>query len=354
MNRIAFLTTISYPSTLANRIHVREMCRAFINHGLQVSFFSENADKDNFLDYPSLTFYNQEGNLLKRAVSYVRSLKKLNECDVWYCREPRLLFLVLILSFMYRIKIPYVVFEIHDESRAFFDRLILILFRLNHKFVIIAITEELSTWLKNKYNYLENHILVLADGVSSEMFKVESQPDKDGHILYTGSLYAWKGVYTLVDAARLLPENDFIIVGGNDNDIKSLKKYANGISNVDIVGYVPHEEISIFYKGAAIVVLPNSSDHEMSRLYTSPLKLFEYMASGIPIVASNLPSLKEVLREDTVEFADPDNATSLSKAFKKVLNDYNKAMDKASLAKIEVKQFSWNQRVSKIMNHINI
>ena len=109
----------------------------------------------------------------------------------------------------------------------------------------------------------------------------------------------------------------------------------------------------LYLKSANILVIPNSASSKISSEYTSPLKLFEYMASGCPIVASNLPSLREVLDEKNCVFAKPDNPESFKEAIEKVLNDIEFSSSIAKKALEDVSSYSWEDRAKNILKIIS-
>ena len=78
------------------------------------------------------------------------------------------------------------------------------------------------------------------------------------------------------------------------------------------------------------------------------MKLFEYMASGVPIVASDLPSLREVLDESSCYLCKPDNPESLAKTIKEALIDQNMAQNKAKNALAKVREYTWSKRAEMI------
>ncbi len=175
-------------------------------------------------------------------------------------------------------------------------------------------------------------------------------------ILYAGSfyLYDWKGVDVLLEVAQKLNAENwlFVLVGGNAKEIKEIQnKYQ--LENILLVGHQPQNEIPIYLKAADILVLPNKKGFEASEKYTSPLKLFEYMASGRPIVASDLPSIREILNENNAVLVEPNNAKALAEGIKKVLSN-PELVDKISQKAYEdVKNYTWGKRVSQILKWID-
>ena len=101
-----------------------------------------------------------------------------------------------------------------------------------------------------------------------------------------------------------------------------------------------------------MLVLPNSGKTKISSHYTSPLKLFEYLAAGKPIVASDLPSIRDILNKDTAMLVVSDDAQALAQGITVVLTDDALAKKLASNASELAKQYSWEQRAKKISDFI--
>lgn len=169
-------------------------------------------------------------------------------------------------------------------------------------------------------------------------------------VVYTGHLYAWKGVDILVEAGRLLPEVSIYIVGGTDYDVRLCKEKFGSISNVHIVGHRPHDEMPSWQRAADVLVLPNTAKEEISARYTSPMKLFEYMASGTPIVASRLPSIEEVTGNDRALLVDPDDAQALREGIRTTLAETG--TNKVKRANTWVMNHTWSKRASRIMSRL--
>jgi glycosyltransferase involved in cell wall biosynthesis len=171
-------------------------------------------------------------------------------------------------------------------------------------------------------------------------------------IVYTGHLYAWKGVATLLQVAQQLPACDFYFVGGTPDAVEDHRKRYEGHKNIHFLGHVPHEQIPDWQSAADILVLPNTAREEISARYTSPMKLFEYMASERPIVASRLPSITEIIDENTAYLFEPDNADSLKACIQKVLDEPHIAADRAGRARTTVKEFSWTARTKRLVTRM--
>ena len=121
----------------------------------------------------------------------------------------------------------------------------------------------------------------------------------------------------LADSSKYLGGSFLVVfVGGTLNDIKNFKKKYIESKNILFTGYKEHKEIPIWQKSADVLVLPNTAKEKISKYYTSPMKLFEYMASKRAIIASDIPSIRELVNDDMVYFVEPDNPLKLSNGIK--------------------------------------
>lgn len=164
-------------------------------------------------------------------------------------------------------------------------------------------------------------------------------------VMYIGLIDAWKGTETLFDAALCLPKDvEVAVIGGSAEQLQELsKKYPH----IRFLGYRPYRELANNQAAADVLILPNSALHAISSRDTSPLKLFTYMASGVPIVSSDLPSLREVLDEKTATFFKADDAEDCARAIKEALTG---GTERARAAQERVKNYTWTLRARKILS----
>lgn len=167
--------------------------------------------------------------------------------------------------------------------------------------------------------------------------------------VYTGHLFAWKGVDTLARAAARVSEIDVAFVGGTEQGIARFKQSYGHISNIRIVGHVPHDQAVLWQAAADILVVPNSAKEQISVHYTSPMKIYEYAASRRPILASNLPSIREILSERQAFFAEPDDEESFGKALREILSEPEKARAKTDAAYEVAANNTWAKRSARIL-----
>jgi glycosyltransferase involved in cell wall biosynthesis len=119
---------------------------------------------------------------------------------------------------------------------------------------------------------------------------------------------------------------------------------------VTFVGFRSHSDALLFQRAADVLVLPHSMKYVHSAYYTSPLKLFEYMAAGVPIVASDLPSNREVIRHGQNGWlVEPDNPGALAQAIHRLLEDRDEAEELAKQATHDVQRYTWERRAGEIL-----
>ena len=166
-------------------------------------------------------------------------------------------------------------------------------------------------------------------------------------VAYAGQFYPWKGVDGLVAAVGRVPEAQLLLVGGDRVNLPRVQALARreAPGRVHFTGQVPHAAVPFHLAAADVVALPNSAHEEISARYTSPLKLFEALASGRPVLASDLSSLREVLRHDqNAWLVAPDDAEALAAGLRALLADRVRAARLAATARAEAQRYDWSER----------
>jgi glycosyltransferase involved in cell wall biosynthesis len=177
----------------------------------------------------------------------------------------------------------------------------------------------------------------------------------DGRVVigYAGHLYPWKGVDVLLEALAQMPEVRGIIVGGHEKepDLARLKTLAGrlGIENrVTFTGWVPPRAVPQLLARADVLVLPNPAS-AISTRSTSPLKLFEYLAAGRAIVASDLPSIREVLRHEIDSLlVAPGDAAALASAIRRLSQDEAFRLGLSRRALESAADYTWERRAERL------
>ena len=223
----------------------------------------------------------------------------------------------------------------------------------------------ISDGIKNdliKLGISETKICVARDAVERKQFQLNitkegarkkiGLPTGQKIVVYTGHLYDWKGANVLAEAVRLLSADiQVYLVGGINEDVKRFKA-AYQLPNLHIVGWRKHEEIPFWLRAADTLVLPNSAKSRIGAQDTSPLKLFEYMMAGRPIVAADLPAIREVLTEDMAELVKPDDPARLALGIKAALERKELSANRVAVAQEKVRDCTWDKRAKQIIDFI--
>jgi glycosyltransferase involved in cell wall biosynthesis len=168
-------------------------------------------------------------------------------------------------------------------------------------------------------------------------------------VVYTGGLLEWKGVDLLVDAARVLSETLFVIAGGMGADVERLRARAAGLANVRIDGFQSPERVPLYLAAGDVGAVPNRSTPAISARYTSPLKVYECMAAGLPLVASDLPSLRDCLGDGEALFCAPDDAAALARALSELLADPARRARISARLRERAPAHTWDARADRLL-----
>ena len=189
----------------------------------------------------------------------------------------------------------------------------------------------------------------------NELREMLSLPKDKSIVLYSGHLYKDRGIEGLIESVSYLDEDiKLVIVGGLEQDINRVKGIVSnkGLnSQVILVGKKPASSIPHYQMSADVLVMPYSTKWELQE-WSSPMKMFEYMASKTPIVASDFPTVREMLDEGNSVPVKPDDPQQLAEGIKRCLNEKSFSASISEKAFEDVKQFTWKNRAKKILEFI--
>jgi len=187
-----------------------------------------------------------------------------------------------------------------------------------------------------RYGVPEEKILVLEDAVELEKFdkitdnktvirKILNLPLQKRIILYSGGLYDFSGINIILEAADILnnKEISFYFLGGTKKQIKKWKKYKkkNNIkANIHFLGFKPNIIIP-FYLKAANILLSTYSPNCQTLKWMSPIKIFEYMGSKTPFIATRIRRKTEICNNNDCVFTNPEDPRDLSNKINILIND---------------------------------
>jgi glycosyltransferase involved in cell wall biosynthesis len=370
--KIVYAANIRLPTERAHGLQIMEMCRAFAQEGHDVRLVvpkRRNAieatpwehygmPKDfEIVEVPIFDFIRFDRVLGKLALwlnalwfsrAATRAVRAFAP-DVVYARDP------WFSAFDPRAKY---VFEAHDFPssvtpihRRFWSRATR----------IVAVTEGLRKAFISA-GVPEAKLLVAHDGVDAAKFDVpETKAEAraklgllaEGFIaVYTGHLYPYKGADDLLEASmNLRPASRVVFVGGRPDDLARLKARAEalGAKNAVFVGPVQHVQVPSYLRAADAAVLPTRASDRHASEFLSPLKLFEYLAAGKAIVATDTPSVREVLTGREALFVPPSDPEALAKALNDLADVPGKVAELERASAALAPSHSWRRRADVVL-----
>jgi glycosyltransferase involved in cell wall biosynthesis len=222
---------------------------------------------------------------------------------------------------------------------------------------LICITSTLSSEIKKVFSTCVSSHHILPVGFNKDFLNIKHQKNKKYDVIYSGNFSQWKGLDVLIEAISIIKhqyQRDIkaVLIGANDQTKQQYEKQAKELkvlNNIEIIKRVNHKEIYDYIAQSKIGVLSNKYDAD-GLLFTSPLKLYEYLGSGLKVVVSRLPSIESNVDESLVYYATPENPHSFAKEILNALDDNQFDVDK-------IKEFSrdytWESRAKKFMKFIS-
>lgn len=381
-NEIVYLSNSIIPSRTANSVHVMKMTEQFSKNFKKVTLvaandirYQEKGINDEFEFYNVNKSFNiryiTKNNIPKfRNIIYsFKAGKLVNEykTDLVYSRD--------ILGCLFALRNgKSALFECHNVPSSKVNRMIFKAIVTHEKFLgLVVISEALKKIMVNEFNEILNKddILVAHDGSDLERF--EKLPSKSSAreqlgitqsekiIGYIGHLYSGRGIEIIVQLAKLNPDYNFYIIGGNHSDVEANREQCSkeNIKNINFLGFLSQSEIMKYWSVFDVLLMPYQNKVSVGKgklntvEYMSPLKMFEYLASNVPFISSDIPVLREVLvnRENCL-LVNPTNVSQWNSALKELINSSELRKEIIANQKNTVKEYSWAKRAQEISQFI--
>ena len=375
--KIVYITNARFPTRKAYGINVVKTCEALAHAGAEVTLLAPSYRRDKLND--GISCFSADNTFTTHSIAPYIDAVVLG----WFCFWiNRVVFVAHILCAKEIGKTKEKIILTRDELSGwaltllghdvFYD---LHGFPAHKKWLWARIVRGMTGIIVTSHSKIDRctHLLgisrekiaVAPNGFDPALFDFDTEKSvlkekldlpKDKHIImYTGGLYDWKGIFVLAEASALFPDLHFVFIGGMPWDVLSFTKKYSERRNIIIRGYEPHNKIPLYLRAADVLVLPNSrvskdkifSAH--SEADTSPIKLFEYMASGTPIVASDLPSIREILNKKNAILVKPDDAVALGSGITVALQNRALSHTVSEQALLESKNYTWRKRAETIL-----
>ncbi|HEX2980086.1 MAG TPA: glycosyltransferase, partial [Anaerolineaceae bacterium] len=256
-----------------------------------------------------------------------------------------------------------VILELHDRPTGRIGPLLFKAFlrQTGHKRLLV-ITSALQAALEKQYDYhfQPGEIRVAPNGADLEryqdlpgatMARYQLGLSEGPTVVYTGHFYAGRGTELLLELARRMPQVNFLWVGGRPEDVAHWQKRLDetGVSNVLLTGFIENQRLPLYQAAGDVLLMPYErsiagSSGGNSVEICSPMKMFEYMASGRAIIASDLPVLHEVLNPDNCVFCPPEDVDAWHACLTTLLADHERRRRLEQQTRSDIARYTWRAR----------
>lgn len=364
--RIACITTSVIPSTTANSIQAMKVVHALCQIGHDVRLWVPRYQTDSWERVAQI--YGLQSKFEIRWLSFFRPLNQYDfawksvraarrwDADIIYTWALQ----AAVCAQMH--KFP-VVMEFHDLPMGQMGpRLFRAFMQSKIKKLTLCTTQALADSIQEAsgLEFPPGELQIAPNGTETERYQGLPSPKsarkslilKEGFTVgYTGHFYAGRGMDLLSSIADQMPEVNFLWVGGKEEDIASWLEalHQQSIRNVTITGFIPNERLPLYQAAADILVMPystkisGSSGGEISRVI-NPMKMFDYLASGRPIIASDIPVFHEILHDKIAVFCQPENPAEWVKAIRSLQTSPAQCRKMGEAARKEAKKYTWKNR----------
>lgn len=370
--KIACITPSRIPSTTANSIQVMKVCQAMAQIGHEVRLWAPGAQEYPWSEltaaYGLSTAFEVTWQSSRPALKrYDLSLMALNAAADWhadliYTWLPQVSLLALMR------KLPAVL-EVHDRPTGRLGPWLLKQTVNNPgKKQAAVITHALDRVLKQEFNLSirPSDLVIAPNGVDLERFESLPEPAAARQRLglpiepltavLTGHLYAGRGIDLLFGLAKAFPRVNFLLVGGNPESVESSRKLAAGagLQNLTFTGFIPNQNLPLYQAAGDILLMPYGrviagSSGGNSADICSPMKMFEYLATGRAILCSDLPVFHEILNEHNAAFCGVDDLESWAAGLNRLIQAPEIIKQLGHQARIDAQRYTWKARAAAIL-----
>lgn len=377
---LVYLFNGRLPTEKAHGIQIAKMCEAFASEGNHVTLLSSY--RRNATAEDVFTFYGLRRNFTYHQVPGI-DLMWIPGRIAYYIQT--ICSAMVLVAFAYHYRTSGATFYARDYWTLFFLSLCglhpvaelhdyrmkkprwYVRYLLKKSRAIIVNSRGTQELLVGDYAIQKSNILIAPNGVDLDFFKSHESKEKvreelgifGGPIIgYTGRLETAgmdKGVSLLIEAFGMVAHKTALlyIIGGPDIFLERYREKAKSLGleqRIIFTGQIPHACIPRYLQAMDGVVIPLGSNQHART--TSPIKLFEYMAAGKVIIASDLPALREVVDSSVVVFFQPGDAHDLAVKIDEILSDPDRATRMARRSLERAQQYSWQSRAQHIERFI--
>lgn len=359
--RLVYVSNSILLSGQANAVHVTQMCDAFAGLDCDVSLQAERKGQGEVAsDYGLRQHFALQ---IQRPFEHRLWLLWRRLMRMFAARSQTIYFGRRLMSLARLARWGYATgIELHHPPRNAKQFRALSALVASPRFLgMVVISERLRAEIQQQLPQLDSRkILVAHDGVRSDHIRApELRQRTPLRAVYCGSFHPGKGVETILSAARLLPEVAFDLIGGEAVQIEAIRCEAP--PNVRLLGRLAHMETQRLLPDYDVALAPYASvvrgaqtpEHESLASWMSPLKIFEYMGAGLPIITSDLPVLREILESgESALMLAPGDPSALVSALNDLVRQPERRLQLAQLAQQRLRGYTWEQRAARILEFL--
>jgi glycosyltransferase involved in cell wall biosynthesis len=368
--KIAYLSSAALPSDSANSLQVVKMCQAFAQEGHEVHLILPPADSTEQNPLQILESYGVRSAF---PVHRVKLLPLLGRRGLAWAEAGQAAQFAPHLVYTRGIDIAWaaaqhgfpVMLEMHQPPSGRIGPLYFrqILGRRNLRLAVIS--RALEEILRRDYPALHGReILVIPDAVDGDAYRTLPTPGRARARLslparkftagYFGSLVAGRGVELICEAARRVPGTDFLMLGGRPAEVGDWRARTIAAGNIRWLGHIPNAEVPLHQAACDVLLMPYQRTVTIrgkgdTAGFMSPMKLYEYMAAGRAILASDLPALRVMLNERNSILLPPEEPAAWADALEKIRKRPDLRKRIALRARADVGPHTWRSRVRRIL-----
>ena len=357
------------PTEKAHGLQIAHMCNAFAQLGHQVTLVVPR--RNNPITEDLFLYYGLKPLFSVKYISSPDLLTRWGKYGRWVHWVHSIFFLIRLIAYtpqsgsivytrtseiawLFRLRSYTVVCEVHDWPESFAWLYAFFLRRVQ----LIPCNSPGTERVCRAHGLSQT--IVAHNGIDLEEFlkvfdakEVRADlglPQEKKIVMYIGALETWKGVATLCEASTALSsDTQVVIIGGNQ---KQVSDFCAQYPKITFLGTRPYKDLAKNQRAADVLVVPNIPLNEESTDYTSPIKLFAHMASGVPVIVSDLPSLRAIVSDESTFFFKAGDPAELAHCITKVLANTAEAERRAREAGKEVLRYTWQNRAREILSRI--
>lgn len=377
--RFHYISPSTLPSRSANSVHVVWQCNGLAAKGAAVTLYAKRGMPDaSKLPAALQDAYGVNSSSMRLATCYSPSsqgdnlrIAALALDAIW--REggvgtilSRNLYAAFVLAVLQKRPILFETHQLEQGVRKMMQRAIM----TRPWVTTITISERLTEFLARHHGVLPCHSLVLHDAAPDgirpvdvmarrqELAKLVPQAGGRWDLVcgYFGHLYPGRGVEIISAMAAARPGCLFLVYGGNECDLDD-HRAANHLSNLYFLGHVPHPVARHAMTLMDVLLMPYQESvsigvagHDTAH-WMSPMKMFEYLGSGVPVISSDLPVLREVLRDsENCLLAAPADIGAWISALDRLFEERGLANALGSAAHAQyLNHHTWSRRAERLL-----